>query len=369
TVCEILAPAYPVLEWALCDKDFTFFVDKNGDDIVTILGAEGYAFGIVPLMEAIECDGMLTPEAYCEAVEADENALVTAILNPLFDRLDEIMAAPADEILEILPNIIYFINCGGLDTCFKNALHAVYTILDAIEPLVEVDLYELINIRLDEITFESLFEYALEAIKAETGLEFAAVDANAFLELTVGKLVSYQSANGNKAYKMVYQSETAKGEMVTIALRLLITFIMTENNRESLISLLKIYFSMDEAAEEYLRGVFDAYADCVTGTHLGMDKALAITYYLFYGADIATNETAGAVKDLNAEWQKVLKKLSKSDDPNEITIGDFLNGFLNTYFEDIFTSDGVAPNGFVSFFEKIGEFFRKIIDFFKNLFA
>ncbi len=371
TVCEILAPAYPVLEWALCDKDFTFFIDQNGEDVVTILGAEGYAYGIIPLMEAIECDGMLTADEYYSAVEADSNALVTGILNPLFDRLDEIMAAPADEILEILPNVIYFINSGGLDTCFKNALHAVYTLLDALEPLVEVDLYELINIRLDEITFESLFEYALEAIKSETGLEFAAVDANALIELTVGKLVSYESANGNKAYKMVYQSETAKGDMVTIMLRLLITFLMTENNRETAISLLKMYFSMDENAEKYLRGVFDAYAECITGTHLGMDKALATTYYLFYGADIAADETAGAVKDINAKWQKLLKKLGKSDNPDEASIGNLLADILgHEIFEDIIdTDEGIAPNGFIKFFEKLRELFQRIIDFFKNLVA
>lgn len=369
TVCEILAPAYPVLKWALCDKDFTFFVDVDGSDVVTIIGAEGYSFGIIPLMEAIECDGMLTPDEYYAAVEADDNALVTGILNPLFDRLDEIIAAPADEILEILPNVIYFINSGGLDTCFKNALHAVYTLLDALKPLVEVDLYELINIRLDEITFESLFEYALEAIKNETGTEFAAIDANAFLELTVGKLVSYESANGKKAYKMVYQSETAKGEMVTIMLRLLITFLMTEDNREAAISLLKNYFSMSPDAEKYLRGVFEAYADCVTTTHLGMDKALATTYYLFYGADIAADETAGAVKDVNGKWQKILKKLGKSDNPDEASIGNLLADILDyEIFEDIIDADeGIAPNGFIKFFMKIKELFQRVIDFFKSL--
>ncbi len=369
TICEILAPAYPVLEWALCNKDFTFLVDVDNSDIITILGAEGYSYGIVPLMEALDCSGMLTPDEYYAAVEADKNALISGILNPLFDRLDEIMAAPADEILEILPNVIYFINSGGLDTCFKNALHAVYTLLDALEPLVEIDLYELINVRLDEITFESLFEYALEAIKNETGSEFTAIDANAFLELTVGKLVSYESANGKKAYKMIYQSETAKGEMVTIMLRLLITFLMTEDNRETAISLLKNRFSMDEAAEKYLRGVFEAFAECVTDTHLGMDQALATTYYLFYGTDIAADETAGAVKDVNAKWLKLLKKLGKSDNPDEATIGNLLAEILDyEIFEDLIdTEEGIAPNGFIKFFIKLKEIFQRIIDFFKSL--
>ncbi len=371
TICDILAPAYPVLEWALCDKPFTFFIDQNGDDVITILGAQGYSFGIIPLMEAIECDGMLTPDEYYAAAETDSSALVTGILNPLFDRLDEIMAAPADEILEILPNVIYFINSKGLDTCFKNALSAISTLLGALEPVVEVDLYELINIKLDEITFETLLDYAVEAIKKETGNEFTAIDANAFLELTVGRLISYKSANGETAYKMIYQSETAKGEMVTIMLRLLITFLMTEDNREAAINLLRNYFSMSEDAEKYIRGVFDLYADCVTETHLGMDKALATTYYIFYGTDIAADETADGIKDVNAKWQKILKKLGKSDNPDEATIGNFLAKFFDyDIFEDIISSDAViAPNGFVKLIAKLKSIIQQIIDFLRNLFA
>ncbi len=370
TVCEIFAPAYPVLEWALCNKDFALFTDEKGDDVVTILGAEGYAYGVIPLMEVLECEGMLAPDAYCTAAETDKNALVTGILDPLFDRLDEIMSAPADEILDLLPNVIYFINSGGLDTCFKNALNAVYTILDALEPLVEVDLYELINIRLDEITFESIFDYLLETVKEETGIEFAKTDIDSFLELTVGKLVSYQSANGKTAYKMVYQSETAKAEMVTIALRLLITFLMTEDNRESAIALLKDKFSMDADAEKYVRGVLDVIADCTVETHIGMDKALATVYYLFYGSNIAADETADAIKNVNAKWQQILKKLGKSENPDEASIGNLLAKILgHEIFEDIIDAEeGIAPNGFIRFFAKLKDLFQRLIDFFKNLF-
>ncbi len=379
TICEILSPAYPILKWALCNAPFTFFVDKEKNDIVTILGAEGYAYGIIPLLEVLECENILTPDAYYAAAEADDNAMVTTILDSLFDRLDTIMAAPADEILEILPNVIYFINSGGLDICFKNALHAVYGLLDALKPVIEVDLYELINVRLDEVTFESLFELILDLIAEETDYEFAAVDGNAFLELTVGKLVTYESANGKTLYKMVYQSETAKGEMVTIALRLLITFLMTEDNRETAISLLKEYFNMDKDAEKYVRAVMDTIADYTVSTHLGMDSALATVYYLFYGADMAAGGAADGLKDVNEEWLKRLKKLGLSENRDEETVGNLIADILDILFtdegtepgggNDVVGSNGVAGNGAISFFERIKIFFQEIIDFFKNLFS
>lgn len=371
TICEILAPVSSILEWALCDRAFTFLVDGNDEEIIRILGAEGYAYGIVPLMEAIDCDGMLTPDEYCAAAANDKNALVTGILNPLFDRLDEIVAAPADEILEILPNVIYFINSGGLDTCYKNALNAVTTLLDAIKPVVEIELEELIDLKLEDITFEALFDLAIDAIKAETGFEFTAIDFNAFLELTVGKLVSYESASGETGYKMVYQSEKAEGEMITVALRLLITFLVTEANRETAISLLKTRFSMDAAAEKYIRAVLDTYADCVTTTHFGMDKALATTYFIFCGADPAADALADTTKNLNATWQKLLKKMGKSDNAADPTIGNFIADLLeNEFFEDLIDAEtGIAPNGFIKFFAKLKPMLEKLFEFLKNLFS
>ena len=367
TVCDILAPLDPVLKWALCNKDFSFFVDEEGKNIVTLLGGEGYAYGVIPILEVLGCDNILTKEEYYAAADNDSKAMLTNILNPLFDRLDEIMAKPADEILEMLPAVIYFINSNGLDTCFKNALHAVYGLLNAIEPLVEVDLYSLINVRLDEITFDSLFDYALDLIAEKTGYEFSAMDGNAIIELTVGKLVSYTSKNGEKAYTMVYQSEKAKAEMVTIVERLLITFIMKEDNREKFIGLLRDELNMSPDAEKYVRVLLDCIAECTVNTYLGMDKALAEVYYVFYGVDIGADKTAGAVKNINKKWQEIIKKLGASNDSNEASLGNALAILLDGTLGGIFDSNGLASGGFIKFFERLREIFMKIIEFFRNI--
>ena len=378
-ICEILEPAYPVLEWALCNKNFSFFVDESKNDLVTILGAEGYAYGVIPLLEALDCKGVITPDAYYNAVAGDKNALITSILNPLFDRVDDIMTAPADKILDLLPNVIYFINSGGLDTCFKNALNAVYTLLDAMKPLVEVDLYELINIRLDEVTFESLFKLMIDLIEENTGLSFTAINANAIAELTTGKLISYTSANGKTAYRMVYESEASKADMVTITLRLVITFLMTADNREVAISLLKQYLDMDKNAEKYIRAVLEAIADCTVNTHLGMDSALATVYYVFYGADIAADNAVSGKKDLDNAWISRLKELGLSEDREEETVGNLIADILDIVFSDegtepgngndVIGSNGVAGNGGISFFQRIKMFFEEIAAFFRNLFS
>ncbi len=370
SLCDVLEPLYPVLKWLLADEDISFFVDLDKTDAITLPGAEGYAYGIIPLLEVLGCDGILTQEEYYKAIESDGDVILTAFLDSLLDRVDVILANPADEILGMLPNLIYFINSNGVDTVVKNTLNAVYTLLSAIEPVAKIDLYELIGLDLSTLTFEKLFDMVLDMIAESTGYEFTAMDASAVAELTIGTLESYTSKNGKTAYKMVYQSEGAKSEMVTVVMRLLVTFIMHENNQEMLLGLLKDNLGMTEEAGKYIGGVLKVIGDCATETYLGMDKALATLYYIYYGLDIGVGETANGVKDLNAEWTKLLEEMRNSKDNGEALAGQIITEILDLdIFDDIIDPDeGIAPNGFIAFFQKIAAFFQRIADWFKNLF-
>ena len=365
-LCKVVSPLYPVLEWLLTGKDFTFFVDEEGKDLVTLIGADGYAYGIIPLLEALDCKNVLTPEEYCSAAKADKNAMVTGITKSLFDRIDEIMKNPADEILSMLPQVIYFVNSNGLDTCFKNVLHSVYGILNAIEPLVKVDLYELIGIRLDEATFESLFELAVSKIEEQTGQKLDGIKLDTFLELTVGKLVSYTSKNGEKAYKMVYQSNAAKAEMVTIVERLAITFLMNKDNRTKVLTILKEKCNMSADAEKYVKATLDLLAT-YTGTHFGMDQSLFAIYQIFRGANKGTGDAASSIQGVNAKWKEILKMLNGSDDPNAQGLGSLIGKILDENLGGIFDSNGLASQGFIVFWKNLIALFQKILSFFKNL--
>jgi len=373
SLCDVLEPLYGALNWLLADEDLTFFVDEELNTVITLPGAEGYAYGLIPVLEVLDCKDILTPAEYYAAIEnGDTDTVITAILNPLLNRVDEILADdPAQAILDMLPNLIYFINSNGVDTVVKNTLNAVYTLLNAIEPIAKVDLYELIGIDLAEIDFEWLFNKLLEIIKNATGYEFEALDANALVELTVGKLESYTSANGETAYKMVYADGASgdKAEMVTVVMRLLITFIMHENNQEMLVGVLKDAFNMSPDAEKYVRGVIGLYAEVAVDTYLGMDQALATTYYLFYGADLGVDNATGGYKDLNADWIKLLKKMGYEGPDDVSTSAKLIAGILGLdIFEDLISTEGIAPNGFIAFFQKIIELFNKIVEWFKNLF-
>ncbi len=375
SLCDVLEPLYPVLRWILADEDISFFVDLDKSDAITLPGAEGYAYGIIPLLEVLGCEGILTQAEYYAEIENNGDVLLTAFLNPLLNRVDVIMENPADEILAMLPAIVYFINSNGVDTVVKNTLNAVYTLLSAIEPVAKIDLYELIGLDLSTLTFEKLFDMLLDMIAESTGYEFESLDASAILELTVGELKSYESKNGKTAYTMVYANADemagGKAEMVVVVERLLITFIMHENNQKALLGLLRDHLGMTAEAEKYVAGILKVVADCAVETHLGMDAALATIYYIYYGLDIGVGETANGKKDLDAEWTKLLEEMRNSKDKGEALAGQIITDILDMdIFEDIIDpEEGIAPNGLIAFFKRIAEWFQSIIDWFKNIFG
>ncbi len=387
-LCDVLEPLNGLLRWLLAGEDIALFVSDVDTDALTLKGAHGYSDGIIPLLEVLECDNILpavykeeTSEdgevirsysgAYYDAIaNGDKDVIVTSILNPLLDRVEEIIADPANEILAILPNLFYFINSNGIDTVVKNTVNAVFMLLAKIEPIAKVDLYEVIGIDLAKINMNWIFDTVVEAIYNATGYEFTSLNADAIAELTVGTLEEYTSKNGRTAYKMAYTPEGSlsggPAELVTVVLRLIVKFVMHENNQEMLVGLLKDNLGMNADAEKYLRGVLKVIAECATDTYLGMDMALSTLYYLFYGVDEAVGGVAGGMKDINKLWKEAIADLREKNP----VMADMLEEVLGwEEFDDVLDmEEGVAPNGLVAFFLKIKAWFEKIVAWFKNLF-
>ena len=212
-----------------------------------------------------------------------------------------------------------------------------------------------------------MFKLLLEKLSEKTGQKLTAIEIDSFAELTVGKLVSYTSANGEKAYKMVYSGDFSKAELITVIERLAIRFVMHEDNRAKLLAILKDKCNMSADAEKYIKAVLDLIATYET-TYFGMDKSLFVLYEIFYGANKGADHAATGLKNLNAMWKKILQNLNGSDDPNVKGLGTLIGNILDKATGGIIDSDGIASKGFIVFWQKIIEMFKKIGEFFKKLF-
>lgn len=366
-LCQIAAPAVPLINVLLNGEDISLLLNIEGEDAITIPGSEGYAYGIVPILEALGCENVLTPDEYKAAIAADPNAAIKAIVDPVFDKIEAVKADPANEILNMLPAVIYFINSNGLDTCFKNIVNTVDTVLMALEPAIgEQTVESFLGIDLSTYDFEYLINFALDAVKESTGYDLTPFAMDLIAEFTVGKVVTYQSKNGETYYTMEYASELDKADMLTIVLRVAIDFITSDENIEKVKGLLKEYIPNEDNYKSVCT-MLESLAKSASEDP-GMGQALYVLYYIFYGLENALEETDDIYHDVNNSWQFILKLLTDSNEPILSNFANDLKGFLNKYFEGIFDDEGVASNGFIEFFKKIAEFFKKIAEFFRNLF-
>ena len=378
-LCDSVKPLYRLLTWLLCDDTIAFFTDSQGEDEIILPGAEGYRFGIGPILEALDCENIPSQDELNAA--EDSETIIKMIANPLFDRIDAILENPVDEVFEILPNVAYFINSNGLDTSVKNLLNAVYTLLGALEPILP-ESFDLDAVfanlfggrALDTIDMQYLLDMIVDKIAEGTDEELQKVIFDAAAEMTTGKIVSYDSMTGFEAYKMVYAGDTTKADTVTIVLRFALNWIATGDNPEKLKTIIREKVDLPEDGYKYMDSLIDIVAKYCT-TPEGMDTILHAIAYIFYGLYNGTDTTADWLTSYNAKVKLVKKSLGSSRETALVGVAKLLDMLYTNLVDpdgttgNVYSSDGLASNGFISLFQQIIEWFRTIFAKIKVLFG
>ena len=363
---EIVAPIVPLLDVLLCGENIELFYsiapEKVGESALIIYGSEGYAYGLVPLFEALGCE-MMAPEAF---KALDDEAKVAAILDALVARIDVILTDPVTEIFKMIPELVYFINSNGLDTAVNNILNSVDTVLIALEPLLgATSLMELLGVDLAEYNMDYLINMACEAIEDSTGLDCEPLLVDFIAELTMGKVVSYQSANGETYYKMVYANEDQMTDMVTVILRLAIDFLATGENADAIIALIANNSESEDAANS--ASTLISFVLTAANTEPVTSGAMAVLYYIFYGL----NEGVGGIDYLygnyGESWDALVGFFEESEESYMVKAAEVLKAILREIggvdtdsSVDNCDCDCHNNSGFVRFFFKIITFLRKL---------
>ncbi len=142
----VLRPIYGVLDVLLNDAYLGLF------DIVRIPGSNGYTSSIVPLMEAFSMYNIKTQYQYREdIIEAYDNILLD-IINPLWDKIEDLLNAPLQTLAAMVPNLALFIGNDGLCQIIDNMLTPVSALVDAIKPVV--DLNDLLDVVFDALNVD-----------------------------------------------------------------------------------------------------------------------------------------------------------------------------------------------------------------------
>ncbi|MBQ6601035.1 MAG: hypothetical protein IIX36_05270, partial [Clostridia bacterium] len=155
-LCDFLAPLDCVLtlllEGGMVREDFENGINAIKTlavfDEIGISGGSGYNYAIVPLLELFGIVPM-TQEEYMAAVAANKGSALYPILTTLFDRVDEILAAPIESVLDILANLCYVLGTGSLSTIVENLIAPVNCVIEKVDEIfpiaIPIDVGALIN--------------------------------------------------------------------------------------------------------------------------------------------------------------------------------------------------------------------------------
>lgn len=129
----VLRPIYGVLDVLLNDAYLGLF------DIVRIPGSNGYTSSIVPLMEAFSMYNVKTQYQYREDMKEAYDNILLDIINPLWDKVEDILNAPLQTLFAMLPNLGLFIGNDGLCQILDNLLTPISALVDAVKPVVDLN--------------------------------------------------------------------------------------------------------------------------------------------------------------------------------------------------------------------------------------
>ncbi|MDD6729083.1 MAG: hypothetical protein PUE08_07695 [Eubacteriales bacterium] len=129
----VLRPIYGVLDVLLNDAYLGLF------DIVRLPGSNGYTSSIVPLLEAFSCYNVKTQYQYREDINEEYDNILLDIINPIWDKIEDLLYAPIEVLAEMIPNLALFIGNDGLCQILDNLLTPISALVDAIKPVVNLN--------------------------------------------------------------------------------------------------------------------------------------------------------------------------------------------------------------------------------------
>lgn len=132
-LCAVLRPIYGVLDVLLNDGSLGLF------NLIYLPGSDGYTSAIVPLMEAFGLYNIKTQYQYRQDMSKEYDAILLDILNPLLDKVEDILNAPIQTLADMLPNLALFFANDGLLQLIENLLTPINALLDAVSPVADVN--------------------------------------------------------------------------------------------------------------------------------------------------------------------------------------------------------------------------------------
>ena len=373
-VSALASPAAFLIKYLMADNAL------NVLNLIQLPSYAGYQYAWIALLEALSCSDILTYNEYYDSTLKEGIGNANAIYNlvaPLNSLLKNVYADPINTILNIIPNLLFFISIGGLNDLLNNVLHFAYVILDILKPIVNG--YDILNglisnIQIGSMTlnltipldvdFNGLISDLVGTLVGDSltiqGVKITLPYID-FHTLCCGTMVKFMSKENRST---VHLDSAGGGDLLTAVFRLLIEVIFMQENKEAICQIISNAIGegkLDVYDEETLYVIINQLFTLME-TYEVPDMLLFVVYQLVTKVTPITTDLAPKFAENGLTIQDLINSAS---DPEAFVsnIKKLLSNNDDSYSGDE-VPDKKAAGGLLerikAFFERIREFFRKL---------
>lgn len=263
-VTYVLLPMSDIFYMLLAEGNLTLF------GAIDFYGSNGYETAIIPLLEnfGVAADSIKTYEDYKST--ASTSLGITDIVTSFCSLIDQLIAAPVYTATAILPNIIYFIENTGIETCIQNLLYPLESIATSLGMDSMID-----DLLADYGDIDILSSITSSIPDMVEGLSISSLDLTDYLGY--GTLVEKQSkATYNGEYTTMMYVQSNQADVLITMLRYLVDMMKTPGNDMTLDSMLSGITSGNEMFETFSSSIVTQLNEMST------DETIAWIYGIFF---------------------------------------------------------------------------------------
>jgi hypothetical protein len=372
------------------------FMDQHIDllHLIELDGYAGYQYAWIGLLEALSCPNVQTYKDYYEAAmnssdgtKVGDARAIYGMLSPLIGLIDKVYADPITTVLDLIPNLLFFISIGGLNDLLNNLVHFAYVLLDILKPIVNgYDLLDGLLANIDikgyklnlslplDIDFNALFSDLISTLVGDSlnlgGLQLTLPYID-FHTLCCGKLRSFNSSEARNTVRL----DSAEGaDLLTAVIRLVFEVIFMEENKVSVTNFVVEKVGKDEQGnpklDAYDRSTLLQILDQLYGLMETYDVPDMLLFVVYQLVTKLTPVSGTLAKSLAASNMTVTDLFSNVKDPKSfIAAVSELARHMGIGGEAVSPEGEISnPSAALTLLERIRAFFEKIINFFKNMF-
>ncbi len=271
TLSAVFRPMDSLLRMVLCGEGMTVL------GAVSLYGSDGYNTAVIPLLEAIGCtfEEIRTYDEFMEEIKQTD--VMFPIIQAVVTLIERMLDYPVYTLTGILPNLMYFINNGGIEICINNLLYPVTSLIDSLGLTGQINFSELTKIDTDALIKELTGKLDLDITLPELDLKQFG---------SIGYLIPVQTKRTQQGQPMTIQYLQSDRTAVLITLLRYMVEIMKTPGNEGIVDSFMVSNGDNEMFANYSSGISEELAA------MSVDETIEWLYKLFFRERATVDEPA-----------------------------------------------------------------------------